>query len=394
MKHVALLIESSRSYGRGLLEGVAAYVRVHGRWSLRHQEMSIDANPPGWLHDWKGDGILARIETDRMVETIRDLGIPTVDLRCWKKIDGVPRIDTDNEATVRLAVDHLRDRGLRRFAFCGFAGADYSVQRLTFLRKYLDTLGFELEAYESKGPRKLTTMGAELKGMLDEAGVTAWLHELEKPVGLLASNDIRARQVLQCCQDAGIGVPDDVAVVGVDNDDVICSLCYPNLTSIEPDAQKIGHEAASLLDGMMDGADPPADTILIPPKRVIVRGSTDVVAIEDRTTAAAYRYLREHACEGISVEDVVQSVPLARRSLERRMRKHFGRTPAELIAEIRLARIKQLLEETDFPLKKIAALTGFSHDEHMAVFFRRQMGEPPGQYRKSWQAVHATGTTP
>lgn len=146
MRNVALLIESSRSYGRGLLEGVAAYVRAHGRWSLRHQEMSIDADPPRWLHRWKGDGILARIESNRMVETIGALGIATVDLRCWKEIEGVPRINTDDKAVVRLAVDHLRERGLRRFAFCGFAAADYSVRRLAFFRDYLHDCGFEPEA--------------------------------------------------------------------------------------------------------------------------------------------------------------------------------------------------------------------------------------------------------
>ena len=142
---------------------------------------------------------------------------------------------------------------------------------------------------------------------------------------------------------------------------------------------------------MMGGEAAPKGELLLPPNRVIVRGSTDVVAIEDRTVAAAYRFLREHACEGITVEDVVKTVPLSRRSLERRMRQYFGHSPSELIAELRVARIKQLLEETDFPLKKIAGLAGFAHDEHMAVFFRNQVGEPPGKYRKAWRAIHAAG---
>jgi LacI family transcriptional regulator len=374
MKQVALLIESSRSYGRGLLEGVAAYVRTHRRWSLRHQEISINADPPDWLFDWQGDGILARIETEEMVAAIRTVGIPTVDVRSSKKLAGVPRITIDDQSVVQLALDHLRERGVRRFAFCGFAGADYSVRRLRIFRDLLAADGFEPEVYESRGPVDSSTMEAELKGMLDSAGVTHWLRKFEKPVGLLASNDIRAQQVLQCCEDAGIAVPDDIAVVGVDNDEVICSLCQPNLSSIELNTQKIGYDAAAMLEHMMAGGASPAELTLVPPKQVIVRGSTDVVAIEDRTTAAAYRYLRDHACESISVDDVVRQVPLSRRSLERR-----------------LARIKQLLEETDFPLKKISGLTGFFHDEHMAVFFRKHVGHPPGQYRKKWRAVHGAG---
>ena len=389
MKHVALLIESSRSYGRGLLEGIAAYVRFGGGWSLRHQEMSFDAVTPRWLRHWKGDGILARIETAEMASTIQALGIPAVDLRCWKGIPGVPQINTDDEAVVRMAMDHLRHQGLRRFAFCGFAGADYSVRRLGWFRKLLESDQSQVAVYESRGSRHPTTIGQESKGMLDTEGVTAWLMSLEKPIGLMACNDIRAQQVLQCCEDAGIAVPDDVAVIGVDNDEVICGLCHPNLSSVDPNTRQIGYDAAALLDRMMAGGKVTDGEVLVPPNRVMVRGSTDVVAIEDRTVAAAYRFLRDHACEGITVEDVVKRVSLSRRSLERRMQVYFGRSPSELIAEVRVARIKQLLEETDFPLKKIAGLAGFVHDEHMAVFFRKQVGEPPGKYRKAWRAIHA-----
>lgn len=388
MRQVALFIESSRSYGRGLLKGIAAYVGAHGHWSIRHQEMSINAPPPKWLGQWKGDGILARIESNKLAETIRALGIPAVDLRCSKRIEGVPQINADDQAVIQMAVDHLRERGLKRFAFCGFATADYSIRRLELFQDYVNECGFETQVYESRGPRNPTTMGAEQTGMLDQDGVTAWLESLEKPIGLLAVNDIRGQQVLQCCEDAGIGVPDDVAVIGIDNDDVICPLCRPNLTSVELDTPRIGHEAAALLDRMMDGDEPPEDTVLVPPSRVIIRGSSDVVAIDDRVVATAYRFLREHACRGISVTEVVDQVPLSRRSLERRIREHFGRSPAELIAQTRLARVKQLLEATELPLKQIARLTGFVHDEHMAVFFRKHVGRPPGQYRTDWQAAH------
>ena len=392
MKQVALLIESSRSYGRGVLEGIAAYVRTHRHWSLRHQEMSIDAKPPAWLFDWQGDGILARVETKQMVTAIRTLGIPTVDVRCTKKIAGVPRINVDDDGVVQLAIDHLRNLGMRRFAFCGFAHVHYSIRRLQLFREHLAGDGFQPAVYESLVPKDSTTMEAELEGMLDNSALTRWLQQLEKPVGLLASNDIRARQVLQCCEDVGIAVPDDIAVIGVDNDEVICSLCRPNISSIELDTPKIGYDAAAMLDVMMDGGAPPAELTLVPPKQVIVRGSTDIIAIEDRLTAAAYRYLREHACDGITVDEIVNHVPLSRRSLERRIRTHFGRSPAELIAEIRLKELKRLLEETDLPLKEIAGLTGFSHNEHMAVFFRKHVGQPPGHYRKERKSVHGSLT--
>ncbi len=388
MKKVALLIESSRSYGRGVLEGIAAYVRTHRNWSLRHQEMSIDAEPPTWLSDWQGDGILARIETKKMVKAIRELGIPTVDVRCTTQINGVPRINVDDDRVVQLAINHLRDLGIRRFAFCGFAHVHYSVRRLQLFREHLRKDAIHAAVYESIVPKSSTTMEAELAGMLDDSGLTQWLQQLEKPVGLLASNDIRARQILQCCEDIGIAVPDDIAVIGVDNDEVICSLSRPSITSIQPDTQRIGYDAAAMLDRMMDGGSAPGDLTLIPPKEVIVRGSTDVVAIEDRLTATAYRHLREHACDGTPVNRIIDNLPLSRRSLERRIRGHFGRSPSELITEIRLKELKRLLEETDLPLKGISGLTGFSHNEHMTVFFRKQVGQPPGKYRKERKSIH------
>jgi LacI family transcriptional regulator len=350
--------------------------------------MSFDTVPPVWLRLWKGDGILARIETEEMASVIGDLGVPTVDLRCWKSIAGIPRINTDDDAVVRMAIDHLRQRGIRRFAFCGFAGVDYSVRRLASFRSMLGDDAGRASVYESRGSRHPTTLDQESRGMLDQVGVARWLESLEKPAGVVACNDIRARQVLQCCEDVGIPVPDDLVVIGVDNDEVICALCHPNLSSVDPNTRKIGYDAAELLDRMMEGGEVDFGEVLVPPNRVIVRGSTDVVAIEDRTLAAAYRFLREHACEGISVDDVVRAAPLSRRTLERRMRNYFGRSPSELIAEIRVSRIKQLLEETDLPLKRISWLAGFEHDEHMAVFFRRHVGLPPGKYRKSWVASH------
>jgi LacI family transcriptional regulator len=225
IRRVALLIESSRSYGRGLLRGIAQYVRTHETWSLRHQELSMDANAPLWLRDWDGDGILARIESRKTADIIRTLGIPTVDLRSSHEFPGIPRVDTNDHEVVRLAVEHLHDCGFRRFAFCGFRGANYSVKRLALFQDCVRELGQHAEFYESPGLRRSTTTGAEVKGMLDESGVARWIQGLKKPVGLMACNDIRAQQVLEVCKRSEVAVPDEVAVVGVDNDDVICPLC-------------------------------------------------------------------------------------------------------------------------------------------------------------------------
>lgn len=381
-RQVALLVESSRAYGRGLLHGIAAYAQEQGNWSLRHQEMAINADPPHWLSEWNGDGILVRADSAEMVETIQELKIPAIDLRCWRSAGKIPGFDTDQASVVRLAVDHLRDRGFKNFGYCGFGGANYSASRLEEMTRYLDSLGFSVNSYESPEPANPTTFSAEQIGMLDQAGLEGWLGSLKTPIGVLACNDIRAQQLLNVCHQLEIHVPDQLAVVGVDNDDVICPLCSPPLTSVEPSTQRIGYEAAAMLEKMMAGNEILPRINCVPAKRIVVRSSTDSIPVNDDEFVKAYRFIRENACRGINVSEVAESVPMSRRVLERRMRTYLGKSPSEVIASIRLNRIKELLETTSQPLRQIARLTGFQHDEHMAKFFKKLAGLPPGQYRK------------
>jgi LacI family transcriptional regulator len=224
-------------------------------------------------------------------------------------------------------------------------------------------------------------LALEQTGLLTEDEVAHWVEALPKPVGLMACNDIRGQQVLNACRDVEIAVPEDVAVLGVDNDDVLCDLSYPTLSSVVPDTRRIGFEAAALLERMIGGESPPQPLTLIPPLGVVTRRSTDVLAIEDRHLARAVRFIREHACEGITVEDVLAHVPLSRSVFERRFDRLFGHTPKTEILRARLERIKQLLAETEMPLKLIALKVGFEHPEYLSVFFKERTGQTPGQYR-------------
>jgi LacI family transcriptional regulator len=358
---------------------------------LRHQELTIDVEPPQWLRRWRGEGILARIETDELARVIRRLGIPTVDVRCARRLPGVPWVDSDDRKSVALAVEHLRQRGFSRFAYCGYGGLDYSIRRRDFLAAELAPLGYELAIYESPAPAHIgaahistahiSTVGGELAGLLDEPGVTAWLRRLPKPIGLLAANDIRAQQVLIACQNAELPVPDDVAVIGIDNDDVLCPLCDPPLTSVEPDAHGVGFAAARLLDSLMEGETPPAEPVLVAPLGVVERRSTDVTAVADRDFALALRYIREYACEGVNVADVAAVARMSRRSLERRCREQFAKSPHDLLSDARLARLRELLARTQLTLEQMAPLAGFRHVEHLSAFFKRLTGSSPGQYR-------------
>jgi LacI family transcriptional regulator len=197
----------------------------------------------------------------------------------------------------------------------------------------------------------------------------------------MAAYDYRGQQVLDACLRLAIAVPDEVAVIGVDNDELLCELSHPPMSSVIPNTHRTGYEAADLLDRMMNGHRAPSETYLIAPLGITTRQSTDVLAIEDRNVARAVAYIRSHACKRIAVDDVLRAVPQARRLLERRFKKLLGRTPHEEILRVQLDRVKALLAQTDLPLSEIAERCGFTHVEYLSVVFRKKAGLPPSQYR-------------
>lgn len=378
----ALLIESSRGYGRGLLRGIADYVRVHGPWSIYLQRHHLYDAMPAWLKDWRGDGIIARVENRRIAQFIGRRRLPIVDLRGRLLDLNMPAILTDDAAGARLAAAHLLERGFRQFAYCGFVGTSYSDERSRVFSQVVEQAGCRCFTYEPpKHLRGGNPEKAEIEGQLGEAHVMRWLQKLPKPIGLMACNDARGQQVLNGCRDLGIHVPDEMAVIGVDNDDVICDLCDPPLSSVVPNTAKIGYEAAALLDRMMRGEPAPRQPIYIEPISIVTRRSTDLLAIGNAEMAAALLYIRHHACEGISVEDVVSHVSLSCSALERQFNKTLGRTPKAEIVRVQLDQVKHLLVETVWPLKKIALKAGFKHTEYMCAVFKSKFGQTPGQYR-------------
>jgi LacI family transcriptional regulator len=388
---VGLLVESSRAYGRGVLRGIAAYARAAGNWSIYHQEQLLGGDAPAWLQRWQGDGIIARVETSALARRLARSRLPAVDLIGRYPLPRMPLIESDDRAVMRMAIDHLRDRGFRTLAYCGFAGAAYSERRQQFFIEAVTAAGLPIHVFEQApkpGATELPTMAIEAAGLSHERQLHHWIRVLPKPVGIVACNDIRGLQLLNVCREHDIAVPDDVAVIGVDNDEVLCELAGPRMTSVEQDTERIGYQAAELLHRMMQGerdveAPPP-----IAPLRVVVRASTDVFALDDRVVAAALRFIRSHASDGIDVADVVQHVGISRTSLERRMQRRLGRSPLAEINRVRLQRVKQLLAETTYTLPEIADLSGFAYSEYMIAFFRRHTNQTPGEYRAALVGRH------
>lgn len=378
---VALLVESSRSYGRELLKGIALFARTRTNWSLLHQEMSIDDTPPDWLEASNVSGVIARVDNNS-VKRLRRLRVPVVDVRCRHRYQNMPRVDTDDQAVARMAFDHLRDRGFEQFAFCGYESTHYSETRLEHFRKLTQNGGFPLSVYESPGAATSDTTTTEQSGINDSPRMAKWLQTLEPPTGLFVCNDICGQQVLNVCRLAGIDVPDSLGIVGVDDDDAICPLCDPPLSSVRPDAHGVGYRAAEILHSMVDGHPTDSHLELVQPTGVTGRLSTQVLATRDREIARVCRFIREHACEGIKVADVANHVSLSRRQLERRFRIELKRTIHEEITATQIARVKQLLIETDLTLEQLAPLAGYKYKEMLSAVFKRETGETPGAYRQ------------
>jgi LacI family transcriptional regulator len=382
---VALLVETSNAYARGLLEGVTAYLREHRRWSVYLSEHSRGESVPHWLEGWRGDGILARIENRNIAQAVAQCKLPTVDLSAARLLPGIPWVETDDGAISRLAFEHLIDRGFRHLGFCGSTAYNWSIWRRDAFCGMAKARGCECFVHEVGAE---TDRAAEWAA--NQAKLIAWLRDLPKPIGVFACFDIRGRQVLEACRSAGLKVPDEVAVLGVDNDPVLCELANPPMSSVEPDARRTGYAAAELLDQIMAGRQVAPEPHLIPPLGVVARRSTDALAVADPYVATALRFIRERACTGINVDMVVETVPLSRRALEYRFQAVIGRTVHEEILKCQVARVRELLTQTDLPLKAIAQRVGIDNVEYLHVLFRRATGKPPGAYRRE----HRLATTP
>ena len=303
--------------------------------------------------------------------------VPVVDLNDLHENLGFPRVSSDHLLVGRAAAGHFREKSLKNFAFCGYSGEAWSEKRRD---------GFCRLAVEAGGPVSVFESpwrgAGNARGNADLKRIAQWLRGLPKPVGVMACNDVRGLDVVNACEQAGLLVPEDVAVIGVDNEEIHCDFCNPPLSSVEPDSEGIGYLAAELLDALMHGEKTNGKSVLLPPLRIVSRPSTDALAVEDVLVKRTVRFIREHALRGCTVEGLADHLKVSRSTLERRCRDALNRSPQEEIRRTRIDGIRKLLTETNFTLEHIAELCGFEHTEYMGVFFKRLTNQTPGEYRK------------
>lgn len=378
---VALLIETSRGYGRGVLRGIVRYARHHGPWSFYVTPGDFEQALPK-MEQWGGTGIVARIETPKVAKAILATGLPAValdlsdeQLRPDNPLSQVSELVSDSYHAAQMAAEHLLERGFQHYAFIGIAGRVWSRRREESFCERIVAAGLQPHVYRPPRQKQDRAWDREQATMAD------WLRSLPKPVGLMACNDDRGREVLEACRAAGVHVPEEVAVVGVDNDSLLCELADPPLSSVALNAERGGYQVAGLLEKMMRGRVRKPKRIVVEPLHVVTRRSTDIVALDDREVAAALRFIHHNATGPIHIDDVVRHLQVSRRALEIRFQQAVGRSIHAEIQRVRLQRAKRLLLETDLPMPKVAAASGYGSASYLGQVFRHVLGMTPAKYR-------------
>lgn len=379
MNHVALVMSLNKRFDRKVIEGVTRFVRESGGWSV-FVEDDPQAKIPDFHHG-HFDGVIADLDDPRIPKRLVGLGIPAVGVGairedCPWDLD-ISTVSTNNQRIATLAADHLLERNLQNFAYCGVPGRTidpWNRQRREAFVAHVQEAGGSCSVYT--GRHSASHSWEQLQEKL-----ATWLAGLPKPLGLMAANDARARHVLEACRRLQLRVPEDVAVIGVDNDELICNLAHPPLTSIVQGTEEIGHRAATLLDRLMSRTERKNTHLLVDPVGVITRESTDLVATEDVVASTALAFIRQHAVEGVQVADVARAAAVSRSTLDARFRRVVGRTVHEEIQRNQLNAAQQLLTTTNLPVDDVARRAGFSSAQYMNAVFQRMLGQTPGRYR-------------
>jgi len=377
-----LLIESSFECGRRLLRGIAKYSSLHEPWvfylePLSYKEITERKDILAWIKEIDADGIIVR-DLEK-AEQIAAIGKPViVGSTVKKEASNLPMIVSDSTLIGKMGAEHFIERGFREFAYCGYDDMTWSLKRCESYTARIRELGFSIHTYQLPPGKVQRTWKKEQKFLAN------WLELLPKPVGIMACCDYRGQQVIEACKLAGIHVPEEAAIIGVDNDEVFCNLFSPPLSSIDVNFEKAGYDAAELLDKLMEGEKMKGQTIVAPPSRIIIRQSSDILAIEDIEVAKAVHYIRQHANEIIQVPDVVEATTLSRRSLLDRFQAVLGCSIYQEITRFRIDKISRLLLETNLSVSQIALKLGYSCDDHLARYFKKATGITPLGFRKQF----------
>jgi LacI family transcriptional regulator len=383
MWHVALIYDATHAYDLKVMAGVASYLRERGNYNVYIEANTLKDQRLPDLRSWDGDGVIANFDHPTVARAVTQSRLPAVAFGSgygwYRRGSRIPYFSTNQSQVASLAADHFLSRGFQHFGYCGYVRTEtngWSEDRQKIYLRHLSECGFPCHVYQAR--HKTIQHWASLQRSLAK-----WLVELPKPVGIMAANDDRAHHVLEACRQASLRVPHDVAVIGVNNDELLCNLTSPTLTSIEQAAKRMGYEAAACLERLMRRRRLRKWRFVFDPHGIVIRQSTEVLAIEDASVARALKFIQEHASEGIKVPDVVSAAAISRSGLELRFSKLLGYTIRVAIRQVQLDRARRLISESKLPLKEIAINVGFRSVHHMTRLFTKAFHQPPARYRKT-----------
>jgi len=377
-KRTILLALTSTHHG--FYRGAARYAAEHD-WHVV-ADMIYDATIPV---GWRGDGILSFVgHWDDLAKYVTSAGVPVVEISSVRKDLGVPSVMEDNEAIGRLGGEHLLERNLKNFAWAPFCDDAVNEERFCGFAESVRAAGFDCLRLLPFSNRRNARLNRHLNWTLRRRRVVNTIRSLRHPLGIFCYNDCVAADIVDACIEAGIQIPDEVAVLGVDNDPVICDCVQVPLSSVRHDLEGMAYEAAALLDRLIDGYAPPEIPQRIAPKGVVTRRSTELFAVEDPAVGTALRYIQGKFREGsLSVGDVVAHCRVPRRSLERAFQRELQRTVLHEILRVRVSYAQRLLETTSLSVTDIAARSGFVNLNHFFRVFQGRTGLTPRKFRLS-----------
>jgi LacI family transcriptional regulator len=377
-KRVAILVDTSTTWGRDVIVGVHRYSKECGNWELFVEPRGLEQRR--WLPSaWKGDGVIARVGLVDLAQRLKRLKLPVVNVSgiTLPKVN-FPRVVSDQVAAANLAAEHLLARGFRNFGYFSLLGLEYVAEHQRAFENALQMAGHGCDVFTVQ-PR----LGSEPAWDLDMKQLGIWLKGLPKPLAIFTWNSSSARDLVYACQRTGLVVPEEIAVLSGSDDDLFCEVTPVPISAVQLGCEQIGYRAAAELDEMMSnpGVKPP-DEVLIVPKGVVERRSTDTLAVDDAAMVKALRFIRENPSRVMTVNDVAHKSGLCRRALELRFQRLLGRSPAAEIRRVRIDHAVHLLQHTNLSVATVAERSGFNGPEYMASVFRTQLGTPPLHFRK------------
>jgi len=384
MIKIILLSDFEEQYGKDLLRGITRYSKDHGAWTFcrmpTHYRETLGMEVIlSWAREWEADGVIGLFENSDEAKIFTQAGIPVIAQDFKERLSGIPSITGGYRETGRLGAEYFLKKGFKHFAFYGFNNIVWSRERALGFGERVREAGYDVHYYEHKDSRSMLWY-------YKPSELSRWLNALPKPICLMTCDDNQGHHITEACRHVGIRIPEEVAVLGVDNDEMICDLSDPPLSSIALDVEKGGYDAAKLLDHMIQHGTKHFYDVVVRPTQVITRHSTDIYATNDDHIASSLKYIHQNIDKNLHVDEVVKQVPLSRRALEKRFLEITGYPIYKYIFNLRIEKFTQKLLDTDMSVFEIALDMGLGDSKNIARQFRQAKGCSPSAYRNKYVA--------